>query len=79
MNKKFILTPQGNRSLYGWLKDELFRLNLEIRNTKDLDLNSLSVNSVLNLPVYDLSGNLKVMPVVLQLNKDNSITLKAKS
>ena len=78
MKRKFILTPQGNKPMYNWLKDELFRLNNEIRSTNENELASLSITNTLKLPVYDLNKKLKVMEVELHLTEDNTIILKAK-
>lgn len=78
MKRKFILTPQGNKPMYNWLKDELFRLNNEIRSTSENELTSLSITNTLKLPVYDLDKKLKVMEVELHLTEDNTIILKAK-
>ena len=78
MKRKFILTPQGNKPMYNWLKDELFRLNNEIRSTNENELASLSITNTLKLPVYDLNKELKVMEVELHLTEDNTIILKAK-
>ena len=78
MKRKFILTPQGNKPMYNWLKDELFRLNNEIRSTSEDEFTSLSITNTLKLPVYDLDKKLKVMEVELHLTEDNTIILKAK-
>jgi hypothetical protein len=78
MKRKFILTPQGNKPMYNWLKDELFRLNNEIRSTNENELTSLSITNTLKLPVYDLNKKLKVMEVELYLTEDNTIILKSK-